>query len=191
VVKKIMNDFSVLAFGGNSESAFGSPKDTLTHAISVLEDRGLIIQRLSKFYATPAFPKGSGADYVNAAALVQSNHSAQSLLEILHDVEATLGRERTARWASRPIDIDLIAHGSLVFPDAKTQARWRQLSLEEQMKLWPDQLILPHPRLQDRAFVLVPACDVAPDWVHPVLGLSMAEMLKNLPESDRKEVVEL
>ena len=52
----------------------------------------------------------------------------------------------------------------------------------------PDRLILPHPRLQDRAFVLVPLADVTPDWCHPVLGLTVAEMLAALPQADRDAV---
>ena len=186
-----MNEISILALGGNSHSNFGTPKATLKHAIGALESRGLAVENASKFYSTPAFPKGSGADYVNAAVTVRANQTPTTLLNLLHDIEAELGRTREERWASRPIDIDLIAYGDQLLPDAQTHARWRDLALEDQKTLWPDQLILPHPRLQDRAFVLVPACDVAPDWVHPVLGLTMREMMENLPESDRKEVVEL
>lgn len=186
-----MNEISILALGGNSNSDFGSPEKTLIHAIGVLRARGLTIEKTSKFYATPAFPKGSGADYVNAALLINSNQNPRELLSLLHEVEADLGRTRVARWASRPIDIDLIAYGQRLLPDAETHAKWRGLSPKDQATLWPDQLILPHPRLQDRAFVLVPVCDIAPDWVHPVLGLTMREMMENLPESDRKEVVEL
>ncbi|WP_370229108.1 2-amino-4-hydroxy-6-hydroxymethyldihydropteridine diphosphokinase [Cognatishimia sp.] len=186
-----MNESSILALGGNQESALGSPKVTLQHAIRALGSREFEVLKVSNFYATPAFPAGSGPDYVNAAVLVRSNHSPQDVLARVHDIEADLGRQRELRWASRPVDIDLIAHSDVVLPDAETQAHWRGLSLEDQMSLWPDQLILPHPRLQDRAFVLVPVCDVAPDWVHPVLGRSMRQMLENLPESDRKEVVAL
>ena len=68
-----------------------------------------------------------------------------------------------------------------VLPNPETFAHWRDLALEEQLNQAPDQLILPHPRLQDRGFVLVPLCDIAPDWVHPVSGLSAAEMLAKLP----------
>lgn len=75
-----------------------------------------------------------------------------------------------------------------MLPDSATFEEWHGLSPREQAEATPDQLILPHPRLQDRAFVLVPLADVAPDWVHPILGKSVARMLADLPEADRAEI---
>ena len=65
---------------------------------------------------------------------------------------------------------------------------WRGLTPEAQQSRAPDRLILPHPRLHERAFVLVPLADVAPDWVHPVLGRSVQQMLDDLPQAARDEV---
>jgi 2-amino-4-hydroxy-6-hydroxymethyldihydropteridine diphosphokinase len=89
------------------------------------------------------------------------------------------------------VDIDLIAHGQDIAPSRAVFDQWQALSLEEQQQKWPQELILPHPRLQDRAFVLVPMAEVAPDWVHPVFGKTTLEMLNALPENLRKEVVRL
>jgi 2-amino-4-hydroxy-6-hydroxymethyldihydropteridine diphosphokinase len=91
----------------------------------------------------------------------------------------------------RTLDLDLLAVGDLVLPDATTYAEWRALPADLQRLRAPDDLILPHPRMQDRAFVLVPLADVAPDWVHPVLGLSVAEMRDGLPADDLAGVVPL
>lgn len=112
----------------------------------------------------------------------------ESLLIKLHEVEDVFGRERPSRWAQRTLDIDLIAYDDLVMPDRETFQHWMNLPLEEQMKQAPDQLILPHPRVQDRAFALIPLSDVAPDWRHPVLGKSIKEMVEALSEDEKSEV---
>jgi 2-amino-4-hydroxy-6-hydroxymethyldihydropteridine diphosphokinase len=75
-----------------------------------------------------------------------------------------------------------------VLPDAGTVRRWLDLSAADQARLAPDELILPHPRMRERAFVLAPLAEVAPDWRHPLLGLSVAEMLASLPAAARAEL---
>ncbi len=186
-----MKNISLLALGGNQDSSIGSAKETLEYALEALAEIGVFSLKLSKIYKTPAFPTGSGPDYVNAAVLVESEFAAVELLENLHEIEAKCGRARDARWGARTMDIDLLAYGEMVLPDRATYAKWRDLPLEDQMRLAPQELILPHPRLQDRAFVLVPLNDVAPEWIHPVSGQSVAQMLENLPKSDRDQVVPL
>jgi 2-amino-4-hydroxy-6-hydroxymethyldihydropteridine diphosphokinase len=113
------------------------------------------------------------------------------LLALLHRIEARHGRARPARWAGRTLDLDLLAWGDSVLPDAASQDAWRLLPPEEQARRTPDRLILPHPRVQDRAFVLVPLAEVAPDWVHPRTGQSVAQMLAALPQADRDAVTAL
>ena len=181
----------MLALGGNLTSQAGDPAVTLKSALSTLSGVNLTVLKVSRFFQTPCFPAGTGPDFVNAAALVESDLSAPEVLARLHAVEAQFGRVRQTRWAGRTLDIDLIGGGDMILPDRATYEAWRDLPLEDQMKQAPEQLILPHPRLQDRAFVLVPLNDVAPGWIHPVLGLSVAEMLAKLPETDREAVVPL
>ena len=148
----------------------------------------LSLQAVSRFYKTPAFPAGSGPDYINACAALVTRLPAPEILTVLHKVEAALGRVRQQRWGARGIDLDLIAMGDLVAPDGTTQDHWRALPPDRQQIETPDQLILPHPRLQDRAFVLVPLADIAPLWRHPRLGQTVMQMLAALPLKDREDV---
>jgi 2-amino-4-hydroxy-6-hydroxymethyldihydropteridine diphosphokinase len=111
------------------------------------------------------------------------------LLKLLNNIEEKHGRKRRARWSSRTLDIDLLAMDDLILPNQVGFRRWLGLSVEEQKNDVPQELILPHPRIQDRAFVLVPLADVAPDWCHPVLGQSVVEMLGKLDRSEIESVV--
>ena len=182
---------ALIALGANLPGRFGRPERALGAALRHLAERGLRLRRLSRFYATPCFPAGAGPDYVNAAALVTVSCAPERVLEILHSVEAEAGRERSARWAGRTLDLDLLAIGGKTLPDEKTHEQWRDLAAERQAVEAPDRLILPHPRIQDRGFVLVPLADVAPGWRHPTLGRTVREMLDALPAEARAGIVPL
>jgi len=164
---------------------------TLRAAFGRLARRGARGMRVSRFFRTPCFPPGAGPDYVNAAAVLRLDAGPAGVLECLHAVEVEFGRERAGRWGRRTLDLDLIAAGEEVLPDRATHDRWRDLPPEARIAHTPDRLILPHPRLQDRAFVLVPLADVAPGWRHPVLGMTVREMLAALPPGAVAEAVPL
>jgi 2-amino-4-hydroxy-6-hydroxymethyldihydropteridine diphosphokinase len=177
---------ALVALGANLPLGGDPPDVTLQRALKALSEEGLEVLAVSRFYATPCFPAGAGPDYVNAAAVVTGGQESDptSLLTVLHRIEERFCRQREVRWGMRTLDIDLLAVGDSVLPDAETQDLWRALAPEQQVRAAPDRLILPHPRLQDRAFVLVPLADVAPDWVHPRTGLTVREMLAALPQAD-------
>jgi len=181
----------LVAVGSNLTSSAGDARATVAVALQLLGARGLKITARSRLFRTPAFPAGSGPDFVNAAFSVETDLSALALLDLLHSVEHDLGRTRQTRWEARVLDLDLLALGDRILPDAESFDHWFRLSLEDQMVQAPDQLILPHPRLQDRSFVLVPLMDIAPDWRHPRLGLTVAEMLAKLPAGDLASIVPL
>jgi 2-amino-4-hydroxy-6-hydroxymethyldihydropteridine diphosphokinase len=182
---------ALVALGSNLDFGDEGSSDILDTAFAALEARGVVIRRRSKYYSTPAFPAGAGPDFVNAAAAIDWAGDASSLLVQLHAVEAELGRTRAKRWGARTLDLDLIAMGQQVLPDAQTHRYWRNLPLEAQKTDVPPELILPHPRLSERAFVLVPLMDVAPDWRHPITGLTVRAMHDALSVDARKEVVPL
>lgn len=179
---------AIIALGSNVAGAAGRPADMLRAALSLLPKESISVQTVSRFYHTPAFPAGSGPDYVNAVAMIATPLAADDILPRLNMIEERLGRKRKRRWEARAIDLDLIAVGDLVRPDAATHDRWRGLSPEAQKRETPDRLILPHPRMQERAFVLVPMAEIAPEWRHPLIGKSVREMLADLPVAERADV---
>jgi 2-amino-4-hydroxy-6-hydroxymethyldihydropteridine diphosphokinase len=182
---------AMVAFGANLHFGNMGPAEVILAAVAELAVAGLPVVALSKLYKTPCFPAGAGPDYVNAAAVVtlRSGMTAADVLACLHQVEAKFGRQRDQRWGMRTLDVDLLAIGDAVLPDLATYLHWRDLDPALQRQAAPDQLILPHPRIADRAFVLVPLADVAPAWRHPVSGLTVAQMLAAIPAQDRAEVV--
>jgi 2-amino-4-hydroxy-6-hydroxymethyldihydropteridine diphosphokinase len=182
---------AIVAMGSNQAHGATGPSGLLEAAISELQMRGFVIRARSRYFSTPAFPAGSGPDFVNAVIEIETQQDAPQLLAQLHSVEALMGRARTVRWGVRTLDLDLVALGGQVLPDLQTHQYWRELPLEDQLRETPEQLILPHPRLSERAFVLVPMMDVAPDWVHPVTRASVRQMFDALPRAAKAEVVPL
>ncbi|SOD94351.1 2-amino-4-hydroxy-6-hydroxymethyldihydropteridine diphosphokinase [Caenispirillum bisanense] len=154
----------LVALGANLPSRFGGPMDTLRAALAALSERGVAVAACSAFYRTPPWPPGSDQpDYVNAVARVTTALGPVELLACLHSVEADFGRVRSVANAARPLDLDLVAHGAVVMDG---------------------NVVVPHPRLADRAFVLLPLRDVAPDWVDPRTGRALPDLLAALPRAD-------
>ena len=154
-------------------------------AIQKLGDSRVVV---SRFFMTPCFPRGAGPDYVNAALAVETSSSPSKLLSELHAIEANFGRERVERWGQRTLDLDLLAIGNRIIPDDATVQIWLDMAPEKQRLRAPNQLILPHPRLHERSFVLIPLLDIAPDWVHPVLGQTVLQLADALSDDDKMAV---
>ncbi len=170
---------ALVALGSNLAFRGRSPAELVAGAMEEVAGLGRGA-RASRLWRSPAWPPG-GPEYVNAAMSLQVALGPEEMLAALHGIEARQGRERAARWGARTLDLDLLAWGEAVRPDAAMQERWRNLSPERQGREAPEGLVLPHPRMQERGFVLAPLLEVAPAWRHPLIGRTVREMLDALP----------
>ena len=146
----------VVALGSNLAGGYGSSEALLEAALARFPAVGLKILKRSSWWRSAAWPDPMGPEYRNGVALVEAQGGPGEVLAALLGVEAELGRERAARNAPRTLDLDLIAYGRQVLGDPG--------------------LTLPHPRAHERLFVMGPLAEIAPDWVHPVLGETAAEL---------------
>jgi 2-amino-4-hydroxy-6-hydroxymethyldihydropteridine diphosphokinase len=153
-----------IALGANLEHpTYGPPRRVLEAALAELGRKGVVVHRVSPWYRTAPVPASDQPWYVNAVAEVATGLGADALLARMHEVEDAFGRVRTVPNAARPIDLDLLDfHGEIAAGG-------------------PGRAVLPHPRMEGRAFVLRPLADLAPDWRHPRTGVTISTLLAALP----------
>jgi 2-amino-4-hydroxy-6-hydroxymethyldihydropteridine diphosphokinase len=144
-----------LALGSN----LGNRSDNLQAAIAALPPAVRVLA-LSPVYETPPWGLTDQPAFLNMALKGETTLAPVELLKFLKLLETKLGRQPAVRWGPRRIDMDILFYADLVFDTPE--------------------LVLPHPRLHERAFVLAPLADLAPDLVHPVLGKPVRDLLSAL-----------
>ncbi|MGH6866767.1 MAG: 2-amino-4-hydroxy-6-hydroxymethyldihydropteridine diphosphokinase [Methyloceanibacter sp.] len=171
----------LVGFGANHPGPWGTPTQTITHAMSELE-RVARVEEVSAFYATAAVGRARQPVYVNAVALIDTRLPPEAFLRVLKDIERCAGRRGGRPWGQRTLDIDIIDYKGLV-------KRWRD-GESRFARPGARPLVLPHPLMHERPFVLRPLLDIAPNWRHPVLGRSAQQLWRQVAKHGQGEVFE-
>jgi len=147
-----------IAIGSNLGSNFGNSREIVKAAVKTLDLSGQIeILQVSRWYRTKAITISlPQPDYINGCATLNTSLSPQNLLAAMLEIEVQFGRVRRAKWDARTLDLDLLLYESQI--------------------LNTDDLVIPHPRMCDRAFVMLPLAEIAPDWIHPLRGDRIARL---------------
>ena len=151
-----LDDAVVVAVGGNLPGQHASVQAGLEAALERFEAEGLVIVARSPWWRSQAWPDPVDPPFLNAVVLIRPVLDPARTLAALHRIEAAFGRDRAAAYAPRTLDLDLIAHGRTISGEGG--------------------LTLPHPRAHDRAFVMRPLAQIAPQWRHPALARTAAEL---------------
>ncbi len=164
------DDGIFVAIGSNLPiSRGGSPLESCERALLDLAREPVRILARSRWYRSAPVPAADQPDFVNGVARIATALPPCRLLATLHEVEHRLGRRRRARNEAREIDLDLIAYGRLCRSPGRSGGG----------------PVLPHPRLGERAFVLLPLAELAPGWRHPGSGRTVSELVAALPPGQR------
>lgn len=150
-----------IGLGANLPSRHGTPPETIGAAITALEKNGLEILAQSRIWLTAPVPVSDQPWYHNAVVAIATSLPPLEVLKILQSIENDFGRVREIRNEPRVIDLDLLTYDSEILDH-------------------PD-LVIPHPRMHERGFVLLPLQDISPEWTHPVSGKDLHMLITKLP----------
>ncbi len=156
-----------IALGSN----LGNSLDILENSLTAIANiPGIELKNTSSWYQTkPVGNIDPQPDYLNGCAVLEVAQNPTELLTILQGIEIQFGRVRKEKWEARTLDLDVLLYDDLILNSPN--------------------LTIPHPRMHERAFVLVPLAEIAPDWIEPVSGVAIAKLLKSVDTSGVKYYV--
>jgi 2-amino-4-hydroxy-6-hydroxymethyldihydropteridine diphosphokinase len=155
----------VLSLGTNMASRWGEPVQTLVAARTVLSQKGIHVLAYSSFYESTPYGFVNQPIFLNAVAAIASALPPHALLGVIKSMEKSAGRRASPRWGPRPLDLDILDyHGRVMSPAAGY--------------LGDNSLVLPHPGIVHRAFVIVPLAEILPNWHHPITGQSAQQLVR-------------
>ncbi len=163
----------LIGLGANLPSDYGSPVETLEIAKIALEKKGVIklLKSSQTYLSAPVMScneiqgkNDKNPWYANAVSIVETSLKPKELLSLLNEIETEFGRVRTYKDAPRVLDLDIIAYHNEIINDEENT------------------LCIPHPRMHNRAFVLKPLQDIAPDWIHPFSQQAILSLLSKIEQ---------
>lgn len=152
-----------IALGSN----LGEKKQNILTALNYMEQSGLKVLAVSSLLETEPYGVTDQPFFINAAVKIETELAAHDLLRLLLSIELKMGRVRKRHWGERNIDLDLLLYDNLIINEKD--------------------LVLPHPDMQNRLFVLSPLAEIAGDVIHPVFKITISDMLDNLASGDENK----
>ena len=155
-----------ISIGSNLSGAWNKPLQAVQNSLLMVEEMGLHVKVVSDYYVTRPIGGGRQLPFVNAVACVSGNMPPARMLHAFKQLERLAGRRLGRHWGPRPLDLDILDAGVVFGKPSRGRRR-------------AGQLILPHPELHKRAFVLVPLAQIAPHWRHPSLDRGLRALLND------------